>query len=123
MTDAYAQPQVVDDLTLAFPANLGTLLPPRVDIPTDYPRRDEWMRLAGDWFYGTIPDDVKMNATPGVDAQVAGRHLTAILRSYEPKHEHKEEAVAWLASRWFTHVTSPSDPSYHVGSTDGETHD
>lgn len=100
--DPYAQPQPISDIQLAFPANLGTLLPPMESIPTNYPHKDYWTRIQHDWFAGTLPDDFEMHANPGIDAQTAGRHLSALNGSYEPKHEHKIAAVAWLASRWFT---------------------
>jgi hypothetical protein len=37
-----------------------------------------------------------------VDGELAIRHLQVIQASFEPKHEHKEAAVAYLASLWFT---------------------
>lgn len=40
----------------------------------------------------------------GIDGDTAVRHLRAIQGSFAPKHEHKMEAVAYLASRWFTKV-------------------
>jgi hypothetical protein len=40
----------------------------------------------------------------GVDGNLAFRHLSAIQRSFTPKHEHKEAAVAYLASLWFEDV-------------------
>ncbi|ORB77461.1 hypothetical protein [Mycobacterium timonense] len=111
MTDAYAQPQEVDDVLLAFPARLGELLPPSEVIPADYPHRHEWLRFQSMWFAGTLPADCQLEALEGVDAAVAGRHLEAIQQSFEPKHEHKADAVAWLASRWFLRASTP-DSSY-----------
>jgi len=37
----------------------------------------------------------------GIDVNMALRHLHAIQGSFEPKHEYKEAAVAYLASLWF----------------------
>ena len=106
MSTDYARPQEVTDLDLAFPADLGDLLPPTAVIPADYPHRETWAALVHTWFYeGLDGQNIRMVAAPGVDAQTAGRHLTAVLRSFQPKHEHKMDAAAWLASRWFTHVT------------------
>lgn len=107
--DQYARPHEVDQLTLAFPANLGALLPATDAIPPDYRNRRQWESFARKWFAGTLPEGVHMHATEGIDARAAGRHLTAVLRSYEPKHEHKIAGVAWLASRWFDKVTLPID--------------
>lgn len=106
MTDTdYTTPQAIDDVSLAFPANLGTLLPPMSVIPTDYPDRRSWQQFQSQWFAGTLPDDAHVHAVPGVSAETATRHLAAIQKSFEPKHEHKVAAVAWLASLWFSHVS------------------
>ena len=113
--DQYSRPQAVDDVLLAFPATLGTLLPPIESIPVDYPYSQEWLRFQQKWFAGTLPPDTEMEPADGIDATAAGRHLTAIQRSFEPKHEHKIVAVAWLASRWFVRVSTP-DGSYTVPS-------
>lgn len=110
-TDLYAQPHAVGDVKLAFPAALGELLPPLDIIPADYPHRQEWLHFQSMWFAGQLPADAQLYAAEGVDAAAAGRHLAAIQGSYEPKHEHKMAAVAWLASRWFTRVAT-ADGSY-----------
>lgn len=101
MTDRYAVPQLVDDVLMAFPTGLGALLPPLDAIPADYPHRQEWLSFQRRWFAGTLPSHFEIEAIEGIDAAAAGRHLAVIQRSFEPKHEHKEAAVAWLASRWF----------------------
>ncbi|OHU47269.1 hypothetical protein BKG82_26825 [Mycobacteroides chelonae] len=110
-TDHYARPRPVDDLMLQFPAGLGDLLPPMDAIPDDYPHRQDWLDFQGRWFAGVLPPNAEMEPADGIDATTAGRHLSAIQRSFEPKHEHKMAAVAWLASRWFVRV-STSDGSY-----------
>lgn len=102
MSSKWLKPQPVDRLTMAFGAGkrFKELLPPMSDIPTDYPNRQKWERLMADWFYsginasGLIPKE-------GVDKGQALAHLGTILGSWDPKHEHKEAAVAWLASLWF----------------------
>lgn len=119
-TDFYALPQQVDDVMLAFSAGLGDLLPPLEVIPVEYPHRQEWLAFQHKWFAGSLPPDLEMVPSAGVDAQRAGRHLTVLQRSYEPKHEHKMAAVAWLASRWFVRVTTP-DGSYSCPGRSAET--
>lgn len=104
--DAYRHPHPVDDVQLAFPAGLGDLLPPMDVIPADYPHRRDWERFQHAWFSGTLPADCQMEPADGIDAQAAGRHLTVLQTSYEPKHQHKVAAVAWLASRWFARVVT-----------------
>ena len=45
--------------------------------------------------------DVSLLPQEGIDAQTAWDHATMCLGSYEPKHEHKTEGVAWLLWKWF----------------------
>ena len=104
-TDAsfYDQPHVVSDVLIAFPGELGDLLPDEKIIPEEYRGRmtgDPWVDWQAEWFFkglkqAPIPTD-------GVDRDLAMRHLSCIQRSFEPSHEHKAAAVAWLASRWFS---------------------
>ncbi len=110
-TDLYAHPQKIDDVTRTFPGRLGTLLPPRGLIPDDYPNRKAWRAFQSTWTAGKLPPDPLLEPTEGVDPAAAWRHLTAIQSSFEPKHEHKMDAVAWLASRWFLRIHTP-DGSY-----------
>lgn len=110
-TDLYAKPHPVDELRLAFPADLGELLPPLEVIPDQYPNRQDWLNFQGRWFAGLLPPDAEIEPADGIDAVTAGRHLRVIQGSFEPKHEHKMAAVAWLASRWFVRISTP-DGSY-----------
>jgi len=96
------KPVEIDSATAAFPASVAHLMPKREDIPAEFKRHNgtKWNRFAADWFFsgikatGLIPKE-------GIDKNAALRHLSAIQRSFEPKHEHKESAVAYLASLWF----------------------
>lgn len=105
--DLYATPRPVTNLQLAFPVDLGDLLPPWDLIPeafradTDISR--PWRTFQRRWFAGLLrQDDVAaLTARPGVNLNHAARHLAVLQGSFEPRHEHKEAAVAWLASRWF----------------------
>lgn len=106
-TDLYAQPHPIDDVQLSFPGKLGTLLPPRQLIPDDYPNRKAWRVFQSTWSAGKLPPDPVAEPAAGIDPAAAWRHLAAIQGSFEPKHEHKMDAVAWLASRWFLRIQTP----------------
>lgn len=102
-------PKPVSDLELAFPAGriMSDLMPAMADIPEDF-RRDrgnarEWVRFQQQWFFRGLKT-VDIVAKPGIDRSAAIRHLAAIQGSYEPQHEHKEAAVAYLASLWLEPV-------------------
>ena len=94
--------QDVDDVMLAFPANVLHMMPDyEVARAADIP--DVWKTLVSDWFYSKI-EIKEMKPKEGVDPRKAMRHISAIMRSFEPKHEHKEAAVAYLLNEWFDSV-------------------
>ena len=90
------------------------LMPPWRDIPREFNSdRNEWTRWQRKWFFEGL--DGTPEPKDGIDAKKAMRHLAAIQRSWMPKHEHKEAAVAYLASLWFR---SPN-PAGQTRPTDG----
>ena len=99
-------PQVVDDETALF-GGLDGLLPPMEDIPKEFKqwRGTNWNKLVGEWFFAGIDSKVFI-AKDGIDKQVALRHLGTCMSSWEPKHEHKTAACAYLMSLWFEEVKS-----------------
>lgn len=93
----FSQPQDVTSIDLAFPARVSHLMPEYSFLQAqDIPRfAIDWQRK---WFYEGL--DKFPEAREGVDQEKAMRHLACIQGSFEPKHEHKEAAVAWLAHKW-----------------------
>lgn len=77
------------------------LMPKMHDIPESLDRK--WTRFMSDWFYRGL-NNLSVTPKDGIDPVKAMRHLKAIMGSWEPKHEHKEAAVAYLASLWFEDV-------------------
>lgn len=107
--ERFEQPHEVDDVTLAFPAGIKHLMPRMDEIPDDFERTHRaYIKFQQEWFFSGIPKDRMPTAKPGIDIQKAMRHLKAIQGSFEPKHEHKEVAVAYLASRWLDLKPPPS---------------
>ena len=100
-------PQPVDDIRLAFPAGVTEDLMPDVDdIPAEFRDGDnKWCALANRWFGRGLPATVEFHLRPGIDGETAYRHLSALLGSFEPKHQDKIAAVAFLMNAWFTDVT------------------
>jgi len=94
----------IDDATLAFDASVRHLMPPQSDIPDEFrfsiPAKNKWNRLFNDWFFLGLTS-LELTPKEGVDQDKALRHIRAVMGSYEPKHEHKEAAVAYLFSEWF----------------------
>lgn len=115
--DGFDQPHKVSDVELAFPANVARLMPSMASIPESFKDfyGDEtsarWINFQSTWFFCGLPAGTNFVAKDGVDRDSAVRHLKAIQGSFEPSHEHKSAAVAWLASRWFERVEIPGGES------------
>jgi hypothetical protein len=97
----------LNDAEVAFPANVLDWMPPRNEIPEEFRfmrGRLEWSEIVASWFFQGLPANVEFHPRPGVDAEKAFRAIQAILGSFAPKHEHKDEAAAFLLSQWFERV-------------------
>lgn len=80
-------------------------------IPEEFKRYDgtPYNKAVSSWFFSgarfannvlTI-DGVDFHPKAGVDAGKALRAIKAVLGSFEPKHEEKEAACAYMLSEWF----------------------
>lgn len=103
----------ITDAELAF----GTIkhLPKREDLPEEYQRnwhsdKQVYCRAVSNWFYKgarRLPDGIELQdghkfaVRPGVDADKALRAISAALKSWDCKHEHKIGGCGWLLSQWF----------------------
>lgn len=106
MRNPFATPTAVSDVLLAFPAAVSSLMPVMAEIPEDFRAgKTVWNEFAKAWMFGLMTEP-QFHMAEGVDGSLAYRHLSAILGSYEPKQEHKEFAVAYLCSQWFTKVVT-----------------
>ena len=95
--------QEVTNLEMAFPATVLHLMPEWEAIPQEFKRFNstKWNKLFNQWFYSGIDQGALPKAKEGIDRTKALRHIRTIMGSFEPKHEHKEAAVAYLMSLWF----------------------
>ena len=113
------KPVVIDQATLAFPANVYELglVPHHEDLPPEWMRfysRTPWGDIANRWFAsliaGGIPQGVEMHLKEGIDGETLVRHLTAIGGSYAiPKHQYKIAAIAWLLKLWCHKIRWPAE--------------
>jgi len=102
----WSKPSKINDVTLAFPANIiGELLPLEADLPKEFRdlKDSPFVKIASDWFYGDLTQKRYEDLKPreGIIKDDAARHLKACLGSYQPSHEHKLGGVAYLMSLWF----------------------
>ncbi len=99
------KPQIVSDLDVIFGTKALSVMPPYPDIPEAFKNNSNaWVGIANKWFFEGF-DARPLIAKPGIDKTDAIRHLKSIMCSFEPKHEHKIAAVAYLMSEWLEEVT------------------
>lgn len=100
----------IDRLDVAF-GNIKHM--PKYDtIPDDFKRfhGNAYVDAVSSWFFGGAKFEHNVltikgkdfHPKPGVDARKALAAIRAVLGSFEPKHEHKEAACAYMLSEWFT---------------------
>jgi hypothetical protein len=107
--DRWALPVEIGDVEVAFPANALEYMPSCEECEAGLRQLEPkvakmWRDFQQAWFFDGLPASVEFELAEGVDGEKAIRHLKMIQGSFAPKHEHKEAAVAYLASRWFTTV-------------------
>jgi hypothetical protein len=89
----------IDTGNLNLSLRVIDLMPKMHQIPEEFTREIcPWVKFQQRWFYKGL--DEFPTAKPGIDQQQAKIHLALIQKSFEPKHEHKQAAVAYLASTW-----------------------
>ena len=99
------------DLDLVFPAGMDRLMPPQEKIPDAFKKHSgtRWNELQARWFFSGLPEGTKWVPNKGINKDADFRHLKAIQSSWDPKHEYKEAAVAYLMSLWFKKVDAPKE--------------
>ena len=100
------KPQQVTKLDLAFPGSVSHLMPRYDEIPKEFKKdNNPWVKFVDQWFFGGANAQALM-AKKGIERHMALDHLRVIMGSFEPKHEHKISAVAYLLSQWFDFAES-----------------
>lgn len=80
------------------------IMPKMKDIPKDFPSRVKWEKVMSDWFFLGMKN-AKWVPKEGVQTNKALAAVVTVMRSFAPKHEHKQAAVAFMLSEWFQDVT------------------
>lgn len=100
--DKFEKPQAVNGLDITFGGNLKDLMPVYSSVPEEFKRSSNpWCEWQAKWFFSGLKGTKLPKAKPGIDRDMAMAHLAAIQGSWDCKHEHKQAAVAYLASKWF----------------------
>lgn len=106
------RPVAVSDVMVALPADVIDLMPAEAEIPEEFGYWNSgWNEIARSWFSKGLPAEVEFYMADGLDGETAVRHLHCVLGSYQPSHEHKLAAVAFLLSQWCTKVENWKQPT------------
>lgn len=98
----------VNHLDLAFGSILH--MPAYETVPDQFKDRgNPYVRAISSWFFngakgnaeGIVIDGNNFTVKAGVDRSKAIAAIRAVLASFEPKHEHKQAACAYMLSEWF----------------------
>jgi len=86
------------------PSDIALVLPAKEDIPKEFWHgRGKWNKLFNDWFFVGIAD-LNFDLKDGIDGELMMSHISHVMGSWSPKHEHKEAACAYLWSLWCNDV-------------------
>lgn len=95
------QPQESNAWDRINPSTIWRLLPRWNDIPELFKQDgNRWTQLADEWYAATLNLD-SLQTKPGIDREMAIRHIKTILGAWDPQMAHKIASVAYLASQWF----------------------
>ena len=83
--------------------NVMEFIPKMPDIPS-YPKRKEYENLVENWFFNGL-ESFDGNPKKGVQTNQALLHISCVLRSFQPSHEHKIASAAFLLNEWFHSFT------------------
>lgn len=94
------KPVAVTDLEKTF-GRIEGLLPELDDIPEEFKTRENiWNKFTNSLFLGSL-ENLELYPKENIDPQIAYDHIHCILKSFEPKHEHKIAGCAYLFSEFF----------------------
>lgn len=100
MEELKIKPSKKSDVEELFPCVLPFMVEQK-DIPDEFESpRNPYVKFQTELFYGCLKDGDIIRAKEGIDLEDAIFQLDSILRSCEPKHEHKTSCVAYLSSLW-----------------------
>jgi hypothetical protein len=94
-------PENINNLDIAF-GNIDHM-PSYDTVPDQYKvlQGNPYVDLVKKWFYDGLDDLSILEPKDGINKVLALAAIRSVLCSYEPKHEHKMAACAYMLSEWF----------------------
>jgi len=103
-------PIPVTGVDMAFGGDIDKLLPDYDSIPEEFTvgcNHNKWNKIFSNWFFHGLDKDTDFIPKDGIDPKAALQHISAIMKSWAPKHEHKEAGCAYLLQLWFKDIIVP----------------
>ena len=103
-----------------YGARFRKLMPP--DIPKEFYKSygNTWVDLVNAWFFSGLPKETEFIPVEGIDGNDALRHIKSIMKSWEPQHEDKTAACAYLLSIWFKEINIPEKSTQEGSENNGK---
>jgi len=92
---------------VSWNSDINKIIPKWNNIPEEFKNMNntnKWTDIVSKWFFQGLPRDTKFIPKHDIDAKQALVHVSHILQSFEPKHEHKTAACAYLLYLWFDDI-------------------
>jgi hypothetical protein len=90
------------------PNNISAYLPKETEIPNEFKEdNNKWVKIIKTWFFKGLPKKTVFIPKDEIDKSSAISHISCVLRSFDPSHEHKISGCAYLLSCWFEDVLIP----------------
>lgn len=100
----FDKPRQVEDIEVSFGIGTDGLPPYDEGCRERFLGKGDSIHIMTEWFYSGLSRDAWKALKPkeGIESDNALRYLSACLKSWEPKHEHKLGGTAILLETWFT---------------------
>jgi len=98
------KPVVLTDNDVVWGDKALDLLPEYDNIPQEFKNGNtKWNKLFNDWFFNGIKV-IAYYPKSGINREDAMREIQCIMKSFSPKHEHKEAGIAYMLSEFFDNI-------------------
>jgi hypothetical protein len=110
--EKWLRPQKIKNIDTMFgiiDTVIDIYLPKWTELPMDFRREigeaKKWINIVDDLFFCGARNIRCVVKDPTIDQVDIMRHVSMLLHSFEPSHEHKTAGVAYLLSLWCTDIT------------------
>lgn len=118
--ERWLRPMKIDNKDVVFGpiGKIEEYMPKWTELPEDFRRErgdaKKWINIVDDLFFYGAKDIRCTVKDPTIEQRDIIRHISMLLSSFEPSHEHKTSAVAYLLSLWCDDITYTTTPKKDI---------